>query len=284
MSNEQIARERAESFRAEHDLGTRPLADLFELAHTALGVDAQALDAGEFEHGLSMLNPDTGRVALVVATTPHPMRQRSSLAHEFGHVLGGDLTAPSMPAPGTRGPAEIQADAFARHLLLPIQALHARFGAARRRRPAAATVGEGDLAAVVQEFEISPAMAAIQFKQAGLIDQGTLDEWSSLTAPALAVRYGWLSQYQAMSVSSTRPRAPQTLMRRAVEGYHRGVIGVAELAEWYGQTNEQLLEQLGPPRYATAGPEDDVHRRSDDVDEDAPLFPAGFGARPTPAP
>lgn len=275
-SNERVARERAQLFRAEHGLGTRPLGDLFELAHTALDVDALSIDADQAEHGLSMLDPATGRVAIAVATTPHPMRQRSTLAHEFGHVIGGDLEAPPQqpPAPSARTPTEIQADAFARHLLLPLQALSDRFGSGRPGTVAGGRVGLSELAAVIQEFEVSPFLAAIQLKEAGLIDPETQEQWASLSAGSLAVRYGWFSQYQVLAASSARPRAPQTLMRRAVEGYRRGVIGIEELASWYGQRPEQLLEKLGPP-------ERDVDV-DEDVDEDQPLFPPGFlASRPT---
>ncbi|MHB1431887.1 MAG: ImmA/IrrE family metallo-endopeptidase [Streptosporangiaceae bacterium] len=275
--NEQAARARAETFRAEHDLGNRPLGDLFELVHATCGCDALAIDAQEAEHGLSMLDPVTGRVVIVVATTRHPMRQRSSLAHEIGHVAAGDLQARPAGPPGSRGPAEIQADAFARHLLLPVRALHDRFG--RPSRDAAAPdVGEPELAAVVQEFEVSPSLAAIQLKEAGLIRQQACDEWQTVSTSTIAARYGWLSQYRAMSVAAAQPRAPQTLMRRAVEGYHRGVVGLQELARWYGLDPEQLLGEIGPPR--DVPPDESTAPCGGDLDEDVPLFPAGSGGAP----
>jgi hypothetical protein len=66
-----------------------------------------------------------------------------------------------------------------------------------------------------------------------------------------------------------------------VEGYHRGVVPLTELAGWYGDSSEQLLEQLGPPRYLSV---DDADLGDDAaVDEDAPLFPAGFAGRTTSA-
>jgi Zn-dependent peptidase ImmA (M78 family) len=269
-SSEQAARARAEAFRAAHDLGSRPLGDMFELVHTALKCDALALETDEAEHGLSMLDPETERVVIAVATTRHPMRQRSSLAHEIGHVVAGDLLAKSAPVPGSRSPAEIQADAFARHLLLPVSALHARFGRPGRD---AADVGEPELAAIVQEFEVSPSLAAIQFKEAGLIRQRVCDDWRSVSTSMLATRYGWLSQYRAMSAAALQPRAPQTLMRRAVEGYHRGVVGLGELSRWYGTAPEALLEQIGRPRA-------DATTRVADLDEDVPLFAPGFGGTP----
>ena len=263
--NEDVARELAEAFRAEHGLDARPLGDLFELLHGTVGCDVIALEADEAEHGLSMRDPDSGRVVIAVATTRHPMRQRSSLAHELGHVLAGDLTAKVAARPGSRSPAEIRADAFARHLLLPAAGLQARWGSSGH---SAAPVNEAGLAAVVQEFEVSPQLAAIQLKQAGLIDNAACGALSSLTTAKLATRYGWLTQYKMLALASAQPRSPQELMRRAVEGYGAGVLGIAELASWYGQAPEDLREQLGDPvRTAAAG---------DDGDEDEPLYPPGF--------
>jgi hypothetical protein len=75
-SNERRAKNLAEMFREEHGLGILPIKDVFEMAHVATGVDAFSIEAGEEEHGLSMLDPDSGRQVIVVATAPHPMRQR----------------------------------------------------------------------------------------------------------------------------------------------------------------------------------------------------------------
>lgn len=260
--NEDVARALAETFRAGHGLDARPLGDLFELLHGTIGCDVTAMEAGEEEHGLSMRDPDSGRIVIAVATTRHPMRQRSSLAHELGHVLAGDLTSGAVAQPGSRRPVEIRADAFARHLLLPVAGLHARFGSASEL---VAQVDEAGLAAVVQEFEVSPQLAAIQLKQAGLIGTAACRALSSLTTAKVATRYGWLTQYKTLALASAQPRSPQELMRRAVEGYGAGVLGIAELASWYGQAQEDLREQLGEPApTATAG---------DDGDEDEPLRP-----------
>lgn len=220
------------------------------------------MEAAEAEHGLSMRDPGSGRIVIAVATTPYPMRQRSSLAHELGHVLAGDLTSKVVARPGSRSPAEIRADVFARHLLLPVTALHARFGFS------AAPVDHAGLAAVVQEFEVSPQLTAVQLKQAGLINTALCKEFSSLTTVKVATRYGWLTQYKTLALASGLPRSPQELMRRAVEGYGAGVLGIAELASWYGQAPEDLREQLGEPaQAATAG---------DDGGEDELLYPPGF--------
>ena len=76
-SNEDRARKLAGAFRAEHGLALGPIKDLFELVHVFAGVDVMSMEASEAEHGLSMMDPASGRVVVAVATTVHPMRQRS---------------------------------------------------------------------------------------------------------------------------------------------------------------------------------------------------------------
>jgi Zn-dependent peptidase ImmA (M78 family) len=257
-SNEQRSLRLAAEFRERHDLGDGPIKDMFELAHVA-GVDVLSMDASEAEHGLSMSDPATGRVVIAVATTDHPMRLRSSIAHELGHVLGGDLGKDAALVPGERSPTEIRADAFARHLLVPLA------GVRRRVTKPKAEVALSDLSDLVQEFEVSPQLAAIQLRTLRFISPQTCAEWGTLSATNLATIFGWLSQYRSLAADSALPRAPQGLMARAVDGYRQGVLGLAELAIWYTLDPAELEQQVGPPAAAGA---------DDDWDSDAPLFPA----------
>lgn len=258
-TNEKRAQQLAEGFREQHGLGDAPIKDLFALPHATLGIDVLSVSVPETEHGLSMLDPSTGRIVIAVATTPHPMRQRSSIAHELGHVLAGDLDRPESLTPGERSPEEICADAFARHVLLPLAAIQRRLTGA---------VGLPELSALVQEFGVSPHIAAIQLRTLTLIDADTSTAWSSRTAANLATTFGWGSQYRSLAADSTLPRAPQSLMARAVEGYKRGHLGIKELASWYGQDPADLAEELGPPR-SPDDPDD-----WDGWDDNRPLFPA----------
>ncbi len=260
--NEQRARKLAQELRHAHGLGDGPIKDMFELAHVAAGVDVISMDASEAEHGLSMTDPATGKVVIAVATTTQPMRQRSSIAHELGHILAGDLERAGALGPGERSPEEIRADAFARHLLVPLEGVRRRFG-----HLGAADTSLAQLSDLVQEFEVSPAMAAIQLRDLGLIGQATYGRWSSLSTKSLATEFGWGSQYRSLAADSSQPRAPQSLMARAVEGYRRGVLGIAELASWYGQPPAELADEL---RTSDASESED-----DGWDDDAPLFPGG---------
>lgn len=270
MSNESRAQQLASSFRAEHGLGLAPLGDIFEVVHAFAGVDVLSMDASEAEHGLSMLLPASGRVVIAVATTQHPMRQRSSVAHELGHVLAGDLEADLPLTPGERTPEEIRADAFARHLLLPLEAVTTRLGS----RPQG--VGEPELSTLVQEFEVSPSLAAIQLRNAGYISASVCDQWRSLSAATVAARNGWLGKYRTLVTDSTGPRAPQGLVTMCVQGYRRGVLGINELATWYGHSPADLQSALGAPEPNERGGGFDgaVEDVDDDFwDVDAPLFP-----------
>jgi Zn-dependent peptidase ImmA (M78 family) len=228
---------------------------MFELVHAAKGIDVISMNAPDAEHGLSMCDPVTGRVVIAVATTSHPMRQRSSIAHELGHVIAGDLDRAEPLVPGERSPEEICADAFARHLLLPLDAI-------RRRLAAGSDLALSDLSELVQEFEVSPPIAAIQLRTLQLINADTCANWCTRSAATLAMTFGWGSQYRSLVADSSVPRAPQSLMARAVEGYQQGVLGIHELASWYGQEPAELQEELGTPQLA-----------DDDWDDDAPLFP-----------
>ena len=260
MTNEEEAAHRAEAFRAEHALGTAPIGDIFEFAHAAARIDVFSMDSHESEHGLSMIDPDSGRVVIAVATMANPMRQRSSVAHELCHVIAGDLEGHALGAPGVRSREEVRADAFARHLLLPLAALRERFSPGH-------TVTTSEFSGVVQEFGLSPQMAAIQLREANLIDAATCTSWSARSTPALAAQNGWLSQYQALAEIAALPRAPQTLMARSAWAYKQGLLGLAELAAWYGQRADDLVDQLGEPE-----PPND---REDGWDASEPLFDAG---------
>lgn len=264
-TNEERARQLAERFRAAHELGDGPIKDMFELVHAAAGVDVLSVPVAESEHGLSMIDPATGRIVVAVATTAHPMRQRSSIAHELGHILAGDLDRADRLVPEERSSEEIRADAFARHLLLPLRAIRSRFPAGYDR------VVLAELSGLVQEFEVSAQLAAIQLRTGRLIDDDTCSLWSRRSAAGLATRFGWASQYRSLSADSATPRAPQALMTRAVEGYRRGVLGIGELSSWYGRAPEDLERELD----ASAGTGGDPDEGYDDWASDAPLFPTG---------
>ncbi|WP_017578216.1 ImmA/IrrE family metallo-endopeptidase [Nocardiopsis kunsanensis] len=227
VNAEQEGRTEAERFRREQNLGMQPLGDLVAIIEQAAGIDVAVLDADQDEHGLTMRAPERGAVFIAVARTEHPMRQRSTLAHELGHVLFEDWVNSDTGGWSNRSPGESRANAFARHLLVPVEGLRAFLGER-------GSIGRSDLSAVVQRFLVSPKIASIALHQAGYIDLSTKKEWMALFAPGLATRFGWSDQYLALRDDSARRRAPQQLLARAIRGYAEGVLSVQAIATLRG--------------------------------------------------
>lgn len=260
----------AARFRKDHHLGVQPLGDLLELIEQATGIDVAVLDVGPDEHGLTMRDPARETVVIGVARTRNPMRQRSTLAHELGHVLFEDWVDSDTGDWSDRSPAEIRADAFARHLLVPVDGLREFIGT-----PSPA--GLSTLSAVVQRFLVSPQIAAIALRQAGYIDETTKQEWMTLSAPQLAARFGWTDQYQVLQASSDRRRAPQRLLARAITGYAEGVLPAQAIATLRGINLEAIVKELGeagvtpaerPVAWADPAELPDVHVDLAALDED----------------
>lgn len=175
------------------------------------------------EHGMAMRDPERDAVFIGVARTDHPMRQRSTLAHELGHVIFGDWVENATAEWSAHTPEEDRCRAFARHLLVPIEGLRAFLG-----EPATVTLA--GLSAVVQRFLVSPAIAAIALEQAGYIDAATSQQWAELETPQLATRFGWIDHYRALQADANRRRAPQRLLARAIVGYTEGVVSAQTIA------------------------------------------------------
>ncbi|HEU5001554.1 MAG TPA: ImmA/IrrE family metallo-endopeptidase [Actinomycetota bacterium] len=237
MIAEEEGKAAAEEFRRRHRLGHQPLGDLVALIEQTTDIDVAVLDVARDEHGMAMRDPERDRVFLAVARTPHPMRQRSSLAHELAHVLFGDWNDLNEDEWARRDRDEIRADTFARHLLAPEEGLKDVLAG----RP---SVDLADLSAVVQRFLVSPAMASIALHQAGLIDGERKADWMSVSTPALAARFGWTDQYRALADEANRTRAPQRLLARAVQGYLEHVVSLRALARLRGVTEESLQADL----------------------------------------
>lgn len=215
--------------------------------YTATGFDVAVLDAEADEHGLTMRDPRRNIVFIGVARTLNPMRQRSTLAHELGHVLFEDWAGSELVNRSDRSPEEIRADAFARHLLVPL-------GGVREFLGTRVHVSQAVLSAVVQRFLVSPAIAAIALHQARRIDAATKQDWMALSASHLAARFGWSDQYLALQADSDRRRAPQRLLARAIRGYAEGVLPAQAIATLRGITVQAAEYELREAGVTPAGP------------------------------
>lgn len=165
------------------------------------------------------------------------MRQRSTLAHELGHVVFDDWADNGDCDWSERSPAESRSDAFARHLLLPVGGLRKFLGTTRN-------LDLGALSTVVQRFLTSPAIAAIALEQAGYITAATKREWMPVTTRHLAVRFGWGDQYRALQTDANQRRAPQRLLARVIRGYAEGVLPAQAIATMRGISAESAASEL----------------------------------------
>lgn len=236
MSAEPEGRAAAEEFRRSHGLGIQPLGDLVTIVEQLTGIDVAVLDANHGEHGLAMRDPDRAVTYIAVTRSRHPMRQRSSLAHELGHVEFGDWTAKAVTS---RSHEEVRADAFARHLLVPQGGVIAWLGVPGERQ-----VGQAELSEAVERFLVSPAIAAIALEQSGHIEVATKEEWMRLTTRRLATQHGWSARYAALQDESDRVRAPRRLLARATRGYVEGVVSLETLASMQQRPAEAVLAEL----------------------------------------
>jgi len=241
---EQQAEHAADEFRREHRLGAQPLGDLAALIEQTTGHDVAVLDAPADSHGLTMRDPARGRTFIGVARTRHPMRQRSTLAHELAHAIFGYWSENL----AVRSAEEIRADAFARHLLIPEQGLVDFLGENT-------DVDTSTLSDVVQRFLVSPAMAAIAMRKIRAVDAETYEKWRVLSTPQLATRYGWQDHYATLQADSDRLRAPQGLVARAISGYAAGVVSAQAVATLRGASLESMLEELNSAGIVPAQPE-----------------------------
>lgn len=232
---EAAGRVAAAHFRTRHRLGEQPLGDLVAIIEQAMGIDVAVVSAGPDEHGLTMWDSGRGTAFISVAQTKNPMRQRSTLAHELGHVLFDDRKNGELNSWSERTPEEIRADAFARHLLLPIEGL-------RQFLAGPGPLTESVLSDVVERFLVSPKIAAIALHQAEYIDDDTKQRWMGLATPTLAIRFGWSDYYRTLQIDSDQPRAPQRLLARTISGYTEGVVSMQTIATLRGENMLDTVE------------------------------------------
>lgn len=228
MNPEAEGRQCAIDFRSRHGLGQQALGDLVAVIETAMKIDVAVLGVAADEHGLTMFDPQNQAIFIGVASTHNPMRQRSTLAHELAHALFQDWTDFDAAVPAQNDPREQRANAFARHLLLPEAGLR---GFVDDRKTG--LLSKADLSAVVQHFLVSPGLAAIALNNINAIDATTKAEWldgSRTSTPRLATQFGWSDQYKALQADSSRTRAPQHLLARAIRGYQEGVVTTQTIA------------------------------------------------------
>lgn len=251
MNSERTGAEAAEKQRGRLGLGHAPLADMSALVDEMTPFDLVVMDMPD---GLdAMIATDANRSAgfIAVATTRSPFRQRFSIAHELGHASLGTISAQlgcTVNGSAHRPPEEVAADAFARHFLAPLPAVRQHLDDAPGPLVA--------LSDVVRIYGVSPTVAAIQLRDAGM-DESVVELAKSQTAPKLATRFGWRDEYDARSADSQKPKAPRRLLDDAVTAYSEGRVGLGLVARVANQSleDERLILEEADVRPTLPEPE-----------------------------
>ena len=173
------------------------------------------------------------------------VRQRFTLAHEFGHYRLGHGTILDRDRDIFTGsdPQEVQANYFAGEFLAPRDAVTAWLE----------THGDPtiDLAVVVRfasRFGLSARAARVRFESAGLLARHRAKELDELIAggehSSLMSTLGLRQMADSLAEISDLPRLPHEMEGRATRILASGLIDVAELSERTGYEEARLEELL----------------------------------------
>jgi Zn-dependent peptidase ImmA (M78 family)/transcriptional regulator with XRE-family HTH domain len=236
-------------------LGDGPLGPLPEVLEERLRLDVDFSPLPEAVDGLCV---SVGERALVLVGSSKPSsRQRFTLAHELAHYLVDDLDPLYVDERGVRARsvAEMRANAFAAHLLMP--------------EPGVRAVIEGftddaeRAVRVALTFGTSVSAAAYQLGNLGLLPETVRDRLTQAGSRPLLMRYALPSDWQQDESGRGRLRPPSRLYRRATLAFRRGLIGLEPVAELLQRPDRDQLRQeledagLAPDEeaFTAAGPD-----------------------------
>ncbi|WUD74501.1 ImmA/IrrE family metallo-endopeptidase [Streptomyces sp. NBC_00510] len=185
---------------------------------------------------------DSFRLVLL-APTDLWTRQRFTLAHELCHILSRDarsVVVESRVAPGRQKDlAEVRANVFASHLLMPTREL---------TQAAAAEGGLSDAGfeRLVVRFRVSPSALAARLHQLGLIDAARRKQLRALTTEACHLLAGAGDDYQKQASRASAERFPPRVASELYKAYLAGETTLRPLAALLDTDVERLHDLLAP--------------------------------------
>jgi Zn-dependent peptidase ImmA (M78 family) len=236
-------------------LGDGPLGPLPEVLEERLRLDVDFSPLPEAVDGLCV---SVGERALVLVGSSKPSsRQRFTLAHELAHYLVDDLDPLYVDERGVRARsvAEMRANAFAAHLLMPEPGVRAAIEGFTDDAERAVRVA--------LTFGTSVSAAAYQLGNLGLLPESVRDRLTQAGSRPLLMRYALPSDWQQDESGRGRLRPPSRLYRRATLAFRRGLIGLEPVAELLQRPDRDQLRQeledagLAPDEeaFTAAGPD-----------------------------
>lgn len=214
----------AEKLRKQLGLRDRPIPDLYELMERELGVDIALEPTPEGLAGLCA-HSDGVAIALVDSSSSYG-RQRFTVAHELCHCLVGDAEPvwidEQLFGTSTR---EVRANAFAAHFLMPTLGITS---AIKSRKI------DGQVLTELQHaFGVSLDALLWHLVNLGQISASQRRQFLQIGPKALAFRHGYVAEWRSVETQRDAVRPPSRLVRRALEAYSKGLIGIDRLAELF---------------------------------------------------
>lgn len=213
----------AQEIRALWDLPSGPLTQLAQLIEKKTGIYVTIDDMLDGVDGLSLSDPEHGTALIAASTTRLWERQRFTLAHELGHMIAGQMKVESF-ADVSRGNDEKAADEFARNLLLPWADVASK-NFQREGRP----WHVHDVAQLAWEYQVSPAVAAIQLSRAGFAPDRLVTEVSQIPAESWSLIGGWEQERESVIAGAQTSRKPSGILRRIIRGWSDGTVPLGVL-------------------------------------------------------
>jgi len=240
----------AERVRDALRLGDEPVNDLVGLVESQ-GVPTFFTHLPEDVFGLNIRDErDSGVSRVIVVSTVGPWTmQRYTLAHELCHALyddAGQLIVDRVDIPEVL--AELRAESFARHLLLPKSGLAREVRAARRS-------GDGwdvVVARTMIRWGVSRKVAVRALLDDGLAGNEDLEGVERTRVDDLMAAAQLTHTWSLLSDGESEPSGSPMLVERAVAAYGNGWVSLQFVADLLGVTEEQAEAQLaaagwGPP-------------------------------------
>jgi Zn-dependent peptidase ImmA (M78 family)/transcriptional regulator with XRE-family HTH domain len=216
-------------------LGDGPITRLPELLEERFRLDVDVSPLPEAVDGLCV---SVGQRVLVLVGSGKPSsRQRFTLAHELAHYLADDLDPLYVDERGarSRSMAEMRANAFAAHLLMPEAGVRAAVEGAAGNAERAVRVALG--------FGTSVSAAAYQLGNLGILPEAERDRLVQTGAKPLLLRYAQPSDWQHDESGRGRVRPPGRLYSRAMLAFRHGLIGLEPLVELLRHPDRDQLRQ-----------------------------------------
>lgn len=225
------------SVLAKEDLSSTA-ADLPPVIETAFGIDVAISDLGPDFDGLAASTPEAS--IILVSPSVHPARQRFTMAHELGHLLGADdqgvhPDADIERASVTKEATEVRANAFAATFLMPADIVRTRVGRG---------FDQVAFCALACDLLVSPSALSYRLRDLNLIDAMAAHRYRSLsltTAARVAQRVPLLA---AAVTRSGQLRPPGLLSRDLYTAYLEGQTTLRPYANLVGADTRSLRAEL----------------------------------------